>query len=48
MKWLSRRSLEFQLAAPLAVLYVAATLVGVAALVYQAYATAESLDNLVH
>jgi signal transduction histidine kinase len=46
MKLLARRSLEFQLAARLATLYVVATIVAVAALVYQAYSTADSLSIL--
>jgi two-component system, OmpR family, sensor histidine kinase TctE len=46
MKWLAGRSLEFQLAIRLAALYVVATMIGVAALVYQAYETADSLSDL--
>lgn len=46
MRWLATLSLEFQLAVRLAALYVAATLIGVAALVYQAYQTADSLGDL--
>lgn len=46
MRWLSVRSLEFQLAVRLAALYLVATLIGVAALVYQAYETADSLSDL--
>ncbi|WP_159731451.1 ATP-binding protein [Methylosinus sp. Ce-a6] len=46
MRWLAGLSLEFQLAVRLAALYVVATLIGVAALVYQAYQTADSLGDL--
>lgn len=46
MRWLAGRSLAFQLSARLAALYVVATLVGVAALVYQAYSVADSLSDL--
>lgn len=46
MTWLAGRSLEFQLAVRLAALYVVATIVAVAALLYQAYSTANSLGDL--
>lgn len=46
MRWLTGRSLEFQLAIRLAALYVVATMIGAAALVYQAYETADSLSDL--
>ena len=46
MKFAVPRSLEFQLALRLAALYVAATVIAVAALIYQAYSTADSLSIL--